>query len=401
MFAVVSVRAALLIERLDGPVTPKEIAAFKTFMKTQTPPPTPWQDPGHNAWAFGPGGRNLEAMGLMVEVSNDVELLDLMIRWADQCVAQRNDLLPAAKGGQRLMWTGKIDQVWCPEAPDAKNALYAGCETEDTVAHIVYCAKLILQRPALWKVRVPDGDPFGYGATYLDRAKGYIAKCDEANDDYFLRWFAQPGTNLIRDPANQPVWKQINNNVDSINRQLMFDGGYQRLAECHEILGDAPERVKRYDAIVKASVTECLAGIKSFDPRVIDGVPTYNWHYFPWSADKTKSESVGHAAYDVLGLHRASLRTVYGLFRADLVPIANTVVHVIAKGNNAFAATVDGKGPTSNYLLGEWILCADWNPAVYELVGQAAIASGRYANNANLTAHILWMKQRRANGAAR
>ena len=386
---------ALVIEGLQGPVTPAEIAAFKAHMNAQTPPPTPWQGPGHNAWSFGPGGRNLEAMGLMFEVSEDPEILRQMIRWTDLCVSQRNDLLPADRGGQRAMWTGQIDKVWCPEAPTHKNARYAGCETEDAIAHIAYCAKLILQRPALWRVAVPDGDPFGYGATYLDRAKGYVARCDEANDDYFLKWFVQAGTNLIRDPANQPAWKAINNNVDSINRQMMFDGGYQRLAECHEILGDAPARVARYDAIVKASVTECLAGIKSFDPRVVDGVPVYNWHYFPWSADKTKSESVGHAAYDILGLHRASLRSAYGLTRADVVPLANTLVHVIAKSSEAFAATVDGQGPPANYLLGEWILCADWHPAVYELVARAAVTSGRYKNNANLTAHVLWMKQRR------
>jgi hypothetical protein len=389
-------RAALLIESTTGPVTSREIEVFKAFMKTQTPPPTPWQGPGHNAWSFGPGGRNLEAMGLMFEVSGDLELLNLMVSWADECLSQRNDLLPAGQGGQRVMWTGKVDLVWCPEAPTHKNAQYAGCETEDAIAHMIYCAKLILQRPALWKTKVPDGDPRGYGATYLDRAKNLIARCDEANDDYFVKWFVQPGTNLIRDPADQPAWKKINNNVDSINRQMMFDGGYQRLAECHEILGDAPGRVRRYDAIVKASVTECLAGIKKFEPRVVNGVPVYNWHYFPWSADPTKSESVGHAAYDILGLHRASLRPVYGLVRADLVPLANTVVHVIAKGPNAFAATVDGKGPTSNYLLGEWVLCADWHPAVYDLVAHAAIASRRHANNANLTAYILWMKHRRA-----
>ena len=389
-------RAALVIEGLSGPVTPKEIDAFKTHMRSQTPPPTPFQGPGHNAWSFGPGGRNLEALGLMYEVSGDLEILNQMVRWTDQCVAQRNDLLPADKGGQRVMWTGRIDKVWCPEAPTHKNARYAGCETEDAIAHIAYGAKLILQHPSLWQTTVPDGNPCGYGVTYLDRAKTYVARCDEANDDYFLKWFVQAGTNLIRDPENQPAWKAINNNVDSINRQMMFDGGYQRLAECHEILGDDPARVTRYDAVVKASVTECLAGIKNFDPRVSNGVAVYNWHYFPWSADKSKSESVGHAAYDVLGLHRASLRPVYGLALADLAPIAHTVVHVIAKGNNTFSATVDGKGPTSNYLLGEWILCADWNPAVYDLVANAALASGRYANNASLTAYILWMKHRQA-----
>jgi hypothetical protein len=177
---------------------------------------------------------------------------------------------------------------------------------------------------------------------------------------------------------------------------MMFNGGYQRLAECHEILGHNPERVKQYDAIVKASVNECLNGIRTFDPREINGHTVYNWHYYPWSADKSKSESVGHAAYDVLGIHRAWQRPAYGIALEDVSPLANTLVQVITKENNKFAATVDGKGTSGNYLLGEWIVLADWDPAVYDIVGKAALASRRYANNANLTAYILYMKQRRA-----
>ncbi|MHB1033567.1 MAG: hypothetical protein ACYC35_06495 [Pirellulales bacterium] len=386
----------LVIESLTGPVTPNEINAFKTFMAAQTPPRTPW-DFRHNAWSFGPGGRGLEALGMIYEASGDTAILNQMIRWTDECISQRNDLMPAEKGGQRVMWTGKIDKVWCPEAPAARNAKYAGCETEDAIAHIAYCAKLILQHPALWKTAVPDGDPRGYGATYLTRAKGYLARCDEANDDYFLKWFVEPGTNLIRSPANQPAWKAINNNVDAINRQMMFAGGYQRLAECHEILGDDPARVKQYDAVVKASVAECLAAMKNYAPREIGGRKVYDWPYFPWS--KKGSESVGHAAYDVLGIHRASLRPAYGVSRANVTPLADTVVCVISKGNHAFAATVDGKGRTSNYLLGEWIVAADWNPAVYDLVAGAAVASGRFKKNAHLTAYVLWMKHRRATAA--
>lgn len=395
----IAARAALYIDGLTGPVTTNEINAFKAFMRSQDPPRVPW-DFRHNAWSFGPGGRGLEALGMMYEVSGDVEILNLMVRWTDECVSQRNDLMHAEKGGQRVMWTGKIEKVWCPEPPTHRNAKYAGCETEDAIAHIAYCAKLILHNSNLWKTAVPDGNPHGYGLTYLDRARSYISKSDEANDTYFLKWFVQPGTHLIRSPENQPVWKAINNNVDAINRQLMFDGGYQRLAECHEILGDNPERVKKYDAIVKASVTECLAGIKNFAPRTVNGQTVYNWHYFPWSADKSKSESVGHAAYDVLGIHRASFRPVYGIALNEVRPLANTLIQVITKGKNTFSATVDGKGSSGDYLLGEWMVLADWEPAVYEIVAKAAIASRRYTTNPNLTAYILWMKHRRATGIA-
>jgi hypothetical protein len=385
---------ALVIESLTGPVTTNEINSFKIFMRTQTPPTTPWSAGRHNSWAFGPGGRNLEAMGMMYEVSGDTEILNQMVGWTDRCVSERNDLMTAANGGQRVLWTGKIDKVWCPEAPTAKNALYSGCETEDTIAHIVYTAKLILQHPALGKTAVPDGNPFGYGATYKDRALTYLAKCDEANDDYFVKWFIQPGTHLIRDPENQPAWKAINNNLNAINRQMMFDGGFQRLAECHEILGDAPERVKLYDAIVKASVDECLKCITTFKVSEANHKKVLDWPYFPWSTKG--SESTGHAAYDVLGIYRALQRPAYGIKLEDVIPIANTMAYVIYKGDNSYAATIDGKGTLRDFAFGEWLLLADWNSDVYDAIGKSALATRSYTNNANFTATILWMKDRRA-----
>ncbi len=41
-------------------------------------------------------------------------------------------------------------------------------------------------------------------------------------------------------------------------------------------------------------------------------------------------------------------------------------------------------------------LLADWHPAVYDIVANAAISSRRFQNNPNLTAHFLYMKHRRA-----
>jgi hypothetical protein len=393
---VLKTGAALLIETLHGPVSGNEIASFKNYMQTEVPPITPWGDDqmGHNAWGDGAGGRGLEALGLMFEVSGDRAILNQMIQWTDFCVSQRNDSLPAAKGGQRTLWTGRVEKVWCPESPTSERATYAGCETEDVIAHIGYCALEILKNRTLWNVTVPDRNLQGYGVTYLDRAKTYIAKCDAANDEYFLKWFVQPGSHLIRPPTNQPAWMAFHNNVDAINRQMMFDGGYQRLAECHEILGDDPARVAQYDAIVKASVTECLEAMRKFGPRQMSGHTVYAWSYYPSST--TGSENVGHAAYDVLGIYRACNRPVYGITKQTVEPLANTLVYVISKGTNTFAMDVDGGGKTQNYMLGEWIFAAEWNPAVFDLIGTADLASGRYKTNPYMDAAILWMKHRRA-----
>jgi hypothetical protein len=86
--------ASLAIDSLTGPVTQNEINSFITYMQSQTPPQTPWRainGTGHNAWADGTGGRDLEAMGEMFEVSTNVSILNMMISWADYCTSQRND----------------------------------------------------------------------------------------------------------------------------------------------------------------------------------------------------------------------------------------------------------------------------------------------------------------------
>jgi hypothetical protein len=214
---------SMTISSLSGPVTQNEINSFKTYMAGQAPQQTPWgalNGTGHNAWADGTGGRELEAMGEMYEVTGDIAILNQMINWSDDCTSQRNDLMSAANGGQRVMWTGLIDKVWVPNWPTDSTddqSQYCGCESEDTIGHIAFCAKLILQNPSLWNTTVPDGNPYGYGVTYFQRATNYLAKCDEANDEYFLKWFVKPGTSLIVAPTNA-AWVAGNENVNAVNR---------------------------------------------------------------------------------------------------------------------------------------------------------------------------------------
>src|SRR5208337_2335792 len=110
---------------------------------------------GHNYWADGTPGRELEALGMMYEVSGNMTILNQMVSWSDICVSQRNDLMSAANGGQRVMWTGLIDKVWVPNDPTSAEAGYAGGENGDTEAHLAYCALEILNTPSIWNTTVP------------------------------------------------------------------------------------------------------------------------------------------------------------------------------------------------------------------------------------------------------
>jgi len=391
--------ASLAVDNLSGPVTQNEINSFITYMQSQAPPQTPWgalNGTGHNAWADGTGGRDLEAMGEMFEVSSSVTILKMMISWADYCTSQRNDLMSAANGGRRVMWTGLIDKVWCPNWPTdmtANQYLYCGCETEDVIGHLAFCTKLILENPSLWNATVPDGNPYGYGATYFQRATNYLAKCDESKDEYFLKWFIQPGTSLIVPPTNS-TWTALNENVTANNRQMMFDSGFQRLAEAHELLGDNPARVAQYDAIVKASVGQCLNAMIAYHPYTAHGQPVYNWSYYPTSTSGTEATEI-HAEYDMIGVWRAFNRPAYGFTLPSLVPFANTMVDVIYLGTNIFGVNVDGSGGIQSPVFSGWILPADWNPQAYLTVAGAAYTNGWYKNNADIAAGILLMKNRR------
>ena len=382
----------MAIDSLSGPITQNEINSFKTYMNAQTPGPTPWgalNGTGKNAWADGTSGNALEAMGLMYEATGDIEILNKMISWADKCTSERNDLLPASQGGQRVMWTGTIAKVWAPNDPTSTEAKYAGGDNGDTKAHLAYCALLILHNPSIWNTTVPDGNPFGYGTTYLARAKNYILRCDAGHDDYDHIFYTS--AHLIRNPSG---WPSNFHTMEANNIQMMLLGYLQRLAECHEILGDDPTRLAAYDLIVKTAAAECINGMAGCHPTTVSGQPCYGWCYYPWSVYPNNLEVVGHAAYDVLGVWRVYQRSSYGFTLSKVKPFANAVVYVMSKGNNTFSSVVDGSGGTQNNMQSQWILLADWNPSVYDLIATANLASGG-PNSPLMDATILWMKQRR------
>jgi autotransporter-associated beta strand protein len=389
--AAVAGAASMAIDSLSGPVTQNEINSFITYMESQTPPPTPWgalngTNGDHNAWADGAGGNALEAMGLMYEISSNATILNQLISWTDYCVSQRNDLMSATNGGQRLMWTGRISKVWVPNEPTSGSSTYAGGENGDTKAHVLYTALLILQNPSLWTVTVPDGNPYGYGTTYYQRATNYVAKCDQANDEYDYIFITS--TNTIRNP---PGWPSGFHTMEAINIQMMMLGDFQRSAQCHEILGDDPSRATRYDAVVKTAATECLLGMQH--AYTAKGQLVYKWGYYPWST--TYNESVGHAAYDMAGMYRAYNRLGYGFTASSVAPLANAVVDVMNVSTNTFSGNVDGSGTTQNYMQAQWLLLGDWNKSVYDVIAQADLTSGRYKSTTLMDATMLWMKYRR------
>jgi hypothetical protein len=132
-----------------------------------------------------------------------MQLLNLAIKWNDAWLSHRND---QPLGEHRVMWTGKVEPVWPPDAPPSR---YVGCEVGDTVGHLAYTALNIVNTPSIWNETVPDGDPSHYGAPYLERAKTYATMLEFSMSTFFTKNFINPTTHEIEPPASKE-WLALN-----------------------------------------------------------------------------------------------------------------------------------------------------------------------------------------------
>lgn len=380
----------MLVEGLDGPVTAKEIAAFKAYMQAQ-PLPT---DNNHNAMVYGTAGAAVEALGTMFNVTHDRAILDRMIEYTDAMLAARND---PDKG--RVIWTGQRELVWPNKALTDGDARYSGTENGDVMAHIAYAAKLMLRELELTDAKVASGDRYGFGATYGKRARRYVSELDRTADTFLLKWFVEPKTLAYRWPTSDrygtlgPRYDKSRGKGIPWNQQMMMNGAFQRLAECHELLQDDTARVLNYDAIVKASCSAFLANVKRYQ---VNGADCYKWSYASDDPALEYIEDTAHAGYDIL-ICRAYLSGRYGLAPDAMRPFASTLRYVIARGPHQFAERVDGSGDARSELGSTWLYLSLFDPKVFGLVAAADLE--RAKTKPDIVARILWWKNRRDSAA--
>lgn len=386
--AAVAAPPSMVIDSLDGAVTAKEIDTFVAHL-AQVQPPSSNLD---NALAYGAGGRNVEALGQMYEVSGQARILDRMLQFTDRFLASRNH-----PSSGRVLWTGKRELAWPNKSATDAEARYSATENGDVIAHIAYAAKLVLQKPALWQTPVPGGDPNGYGTTYLARAKTYVRELDRTIDTFIAPHFVKSGSNRFLFP-DSAAWGSLGSRYEGSrgkpvpwNQQTMLAGGFQRLAECHELLGTDAARVTRYDAVVRANIDWFLSDAKA---KTVNGQQVYDWGY---SAGRV-SEDTAHGAYDILGLYRALSRSKYGVPRAKVATFARTLNTVMHPSAHAYTKRVDGTGGTQNHMLPEWLLLASVDAAVYRNLAASNVASGRQKGTPAVHANIVWIKNARAKG---
>jgi len=405
-FAASTSRAQLVIESLDGEVTQNEVDTFINVV-TATPIPTSqWTETiTHNQLADGKGGMTLEAINYLYVVTGDIpslsiehnQLLNLAIAWTDAWLIHRNDL-PLGEG--RVMWTGAVEPVWPPNCPTCSSPTYYESEVGDTVGHMAFTANNILSTPSIWGVTVPDGDPNGFGATYLARAQTYVSMLEFTMGNSFTPYFIDPNTLLISRPSPSQGYLSSFHNVNAWNVQFMLLNAYWQLAQCHENLGDRPDLVAMYRSIVQNS-TDMF--VQNALPRTApDGAAVYDWGYgnFGDVRGRLTGEQIGvHGSYDVWGLARAYSTGDTAATTQQMRTYADTVVHEITLsiddlGAATYASYNDRccSSQTYNYLPYGFIFLTPYNTAIYRPAANADINSRRQRGDPGLTAGILWAK---------
>jgi hypothetical protein len=391
----------LVIDGLDGEVTQHEVDTFLSVISARPIPVSQWPNGGHNALADGNGGTTLEAINRLYEVTGEIpalaaqhaQLLDLAIRWSDAWLIHRNDL---AMGEKRVMWTGQVDPVWPPDAPPN---LYAGCEVGETVGILAYTALNIFKTKAIAAQTVPDGDPNGYGKTYLARAGTYLSMLEFTMDKYFNVYFLDRPTLTIHRPTAAAYDSLPSNNVNAWNREMMFLHAWQTLGEIHALLGDDPAKATMYRKITENTVN---LFVQNAQPATApDGTPVYNWGYGNFGDVKNKltGEQIGiHAQYDIWGLTRAQRAGYTSATAQQMKTYADTVVHELTLPSGEYAGHIDRccDTQTYNYLPAGFMFLVPFNHDIFKHAAQSDIGSGRQASSADLTAGILWAKHQLA-----
>jgi len=371
------------IDSLDGDITANELKQFTNSIKTITPPTDNYND------NMSTHGTEVEGMRRMYEATGNMNILNRLIFVCDIELVNRND---QPQGDNRVMWDGTVAPGW-PEGPTNTTP---ACTTGQINGNIAYCALLILETPSIWNLTIPDGNPYGYGVTYKQRATNYLAKVDQSLNTYITKWFVDTNTFKIRTPSDSrwlPASAQDTAET-AWNRQALFCMGYQYSAQCHDVLGDNPSYLSLYKNIVNKFcswfATAYPGGGSLYYTN--SGIRVAKWWY--QVPTDQHIENQGHAQHDMLGLYDGWESGYTTLTSSQMKVYADTTFNIINLGTtNSWADNVDGTG-SSSYLKIDFIWLAQWNLALYKMIAQANIDAGQLNvdEGCKNTASILWMK---------
>jgi len=359
----------------------------------------------HNAYADGMTALNIEAMAAVYEVSGSTAILNRMIDSCEKILSMRISF-PA--------WTGTTEDIWLTP--------FYTTEEGDIVGHIAHTAKQILLNDDLWFQKPP-----GSSETYREIAIRYVQEAEKTT--HYTANFIRSGStgpqywvpdNAYFDetgplPGNQyDAWQPYSavnhtgfgrNGQVPWNQQAMLSNGYQRLAECHELMGDNPPQVVLYDSYVQGNLDWWLANSQLYNfTSTATGQTTavYKWGYTLQADMDIYPEDFGHGSSDIWGLERMYYNGRYDFWYSKVRPYSLTLAKVMtlnATSPYQFAQRVNGKvddGVPRNVLPFSWMYLGMFDDENYTTVANAAIASGAYEMGKPWSPSvIMWMKEAR------
>jgi hypothetical protein len=345
-----------------GPPTAAELKMLDARIKAA--PFTPKGTNKGNNFAYGGAAKEYGLMNTMYKLTGDVWYLDQVIKYADYMLANRND----PKTG-RIIWTGKRELCWPNKVDTAPDAAYCGTETGQVAGHIADAAKVIAQNASVWKRKVGIGDSYGYGKTYLDRARTYLREVNRTLDGFTLAYWVDSTKNSRLHIPTHPGYAKLSGHYANDqghavpwNQQDMITSALVGVADTLKILGEDPGRVSRYDRLTNEAIRWFEGELRN-GKYTVDDVTVTKWGYSP--GDMKHIENLAHASADINMIYGAYKGKRFGVERSTLVAIANTFLHVIAKPDGTFASEVDGSGKRA-HVSASWMNYEEFQSGVVE-----------------------------------
>ena len=339
-------QGGMKVEDIYGKLTVEEVKSFVGYIEANV---NPDRNNIGNVMIYGKTGSTLEVLNLMYRQTGYTRMFPVMSKFADAIMAGRND---QANGAKIQYSMGGVQPGWV----NTEGGNFIAVEIGDICGHVLFFAENILQTPSMWDVEVPDGDPYGYGKTYKERALTYIKLCDQTLRDYLMVYLINDDYKAFQDSA---LTKSGDNCVDKFhpwNRQFMMVSGFIHGSACHKLLGDDPALAAEYDKVVQTLIDFFISQLR---PTTKNGKACYVWNYWPIvsgyknSVGKVCSQTGGkiedandaHMAYDVYGMYKCQLYGYQNVTDEVMQTFCNTLNNVIYDPDHAagvFRGSVNG-----------------------------------------------------------
>jgi hypothetical protein len=390
--------AAYVIDGLEGAPTANELASLKKGLEVDYraaaltcsgPPCGPFNvflgNHGNN-YVYGQSGGAVEGMIALYQITRDPAVMDGMVYFADQMLAHRNDHYKT-----HSMYTGKVELCWPNKDPGPEYG-YCGTEQGDVLGHITSVALEIVKSPSLWQRQTPVPDTMKFGATYLERARSYLAECRKTIDTFIIPELVD-ANDRFRYPDSDAFaalgsrYAGIRGRTVPWNQNTMLANGFLSIAMALDVLGEEPATVARYDTIVRTWVRALIDN--GVTRGTVMGNPTYDWCYGSNDRPPACSEDIGHGGYDFWGVYRAYARPKLGFTMAEVVPFANTFRYLIMQGAG-YAAKVNGTG-AGGKVGSTWLYAAFLRHDLFQAVASPLVPAAT-AGDPDTAGRILWSK---------